>query len=142
MDFPGFATGALDRLNDLFVPSANSNYSIYQIDYTIVAYGVYAASATGGNDGARHFPSGIAAIYNAPMYANLGNQYPLEYASTILAIIALFVTTPVVYFYKHGPEIRMRSKFASEIAKAREEGRGGRPKNKDETPALPGHEQV
>ncbi|KAK6078487.1 major facilitator superfamily transporter [Seiridium cupressi] len=120
-----------------------ANYSIYQssIDYTVAAYGVYAASATGGNDFARDFLSGIAAIYSGPMYENIGER-PLEYASTILAIIALFVTVPVFYFYKHGPEIRMRSKFASEIAKAREQGRGGRPKNEGEKAALPGHEQA
>ncbi|KAI1862200.1 uncharacterized protein JN550_010356 [Neoarthrinium moseri] len=121
-----------------------ANYSIYQssIDYTVAAYGVYAASATGGNDFARDFLSGIAAIYSGPMYENIGRDYPLEYASTILAIIAVFVTAPVFFFYKHGPEIRMRSKFASEIAKARSEGRGGRPKNEGEKPDLPGHEQV
>lgn len=108
-----------------------ANYSIYQssIDYTVAAYGVYAASATGGNDFARDFLSGIAALYSTPMYSNIGKQYPLEWASTILAIIALFVTTPVFYFYKHGEEIRKRSKFAAQIAKERErekeEGRGG-----------------
>ncbi|KAK9770453.1 putative Major facilitator superfamily domain-containing protein [Seiridium cardinale] len=120
-----------------------ANYSIYQssIDYTVAAYGVYAASATGGNDFARDFLSGIAAIYSGPMYENIGER-PLEYASTILAIIALFVTAPVFYFYKHGPEIRMRSKFASEIAKAREQGRGERPKNEGEKAALPGQEQA
>jgi len=108
----------------------------------VAAYGIYAASATGGNDFARDFLSGIAAIYSGPMYANIGNQYPLEYASTILAVIALFVTAPVFYFYKHGPEIRKRSKFASEIAKARKEGRGGRPKNGGGDSALPEHEKV
>ena len=121
-----------------------ANYAIYQssIDYTVAAYGVYAASATGGNDFARDFLSGIAALYSTPMYSNIGKKYPLEWASTILAIIALLVTTPVFYFYKHGAEIRKRSKFASEIAKAREEGREGRPRNKGEEPALPGHEQA
>ena len=43
-------------------------YSIYQssIDYTVAAYGPYAASATGGNDFARDFLSGIATLYSTP----------------------------------------------------------------------------
>ena len=77
------------------------------------------------------------------MYSNIGKKYPLEYASTILAIFAVFVTTPIYYFYRDGPEIRKRSKFAAEIAEAREkEGRGGRPKAAGEKPTLPGHEKV
>ncbi|TPX17824.1 uncharacterized protein E0L32_002925 [Thyridium curvatum] len=120
-----------------------ANYSIYQssIDYTVAAYGIYAASATGGNDFARDFLSGIAAIYSTPMYENIGKEHPLEWASTILAIIAVLVTTPVFYFYKHGPEIRKRSKFAAEIEKARKEGRQGRPKNAGEKPNIPGHNE-
>lgn len=120
-----------------------ANYSIYQssIDYTVAAYGIYAASATGGNDFARDFLSGIAAIYSTPMYENIGKEHPLEWASTILAVIAVLVTTPVFYFYKHGPEIRKRSKFAAEIEKARKEGRQGRPKNAGEKPNIPGHNE-
>lgn len=121
-----------------------ANYSIYQssIDYTVAAYGVYAASATGGNDFARDFLSGIAALYSTPMYANIGKKYPLEWASTILGILAIFVTTPIFYFYKNGPAIRMKSKFAKEIAEAREESRGGRPATAGEEPTMPGHEKA
>lgn len=36
------------------------------IDYMIAAYGPYAASATGGNDLARDFLAGIAALYSTP----------------------------------------------------------------------------
>jgi hypothetical protein len=36
------------------------------IDYMIAAYGPYAASATGGNDLARDFLAGIAALYAHP----------------------------------------------------------------------------
>ena len=43
-------------------------YAIYQssIDYMTAAYGPYAASATGGNDLARDFLAGIAAMYSTP----------------------------------------------------------------------------
>lgn len=123
-----------------------ANYSIYQssIDYTVAAYGVYAASATGGNDFARDFLSGLATLYSTPMYENIGKKYPMEWASTILAIIAIFVTTPIFYFYKHGPEIRKRSKFAKQIAEEREreqEGRSG-VSTAGEEPTLPGHDKA
>jgi hypothetical protein len=47
---------------------AIANYAIYQssIDYQTAAYGPYAASATGGNDLARDFLAGIAALYSTP----------------------------------------------------------------------------
>lgn len=45
-----------------------ANYAVYKssIDYMIAAYGPYAASATGGNDLARDFLAGIAALYAHP----------------------------------------------------------------------------
>jgi hypothetical protein len=55
-----------------------------------------------------------------PVYSNIGKKYPEEWASTILGILALVVTAPVYYFYKKGPEIRMKSKFAQQVAKDRE----------------------
>jgi hypothetical protein len=50
-------------------------YAIYQssIDYMTAAYGPYAASATGGNDLARDFLAGIAALYSTP--SKIGNLY-------------------------------------------------------------------
>ncbi|KAI9835766.1 MAG: hypothetical protein M1819_001945 [Sarea resinae] len=98
-----------------------ANYSIYQssIDYMIAAYGPYAASATGGNDLARDFLSGIAALYSTPMYSNIGKSHPLEWASTILACISFMVTIPIYIFYRNGPTIRAKSRFAQTIAKSR-----------------------
>jgi hypothetical protein len=48
-------------------------YAIYQssIDYQTAAYGPYAASATGGNDLARDFMAGVAAMYSTPLYKNI-----------------------------------------------------------------------
>lgn len=54
------------------------------------------------------------------VYSNIGKKYPEEWASTILGILAIFITAPVYYFYKKGPQIRMRSKFAQQVAKDRE----------------------
>lgn len=94
-----------------------SKYSIYQssIDYTVAAYGAYAASATAGNDFARDFLAGIAAMYSTPMFENIGDTHSYEYASTILACVSILVTVPIYYFYRHGPAIRERSPFAKEM---------------------------
>jgi hypothetical protein len=83
------------------------------------AYGPYAASATGGNDLARDFLAGIAALYSTPMYTNIPGR-PLEYASTILACLAVCVTAPIYIFYKNGPQIRERSKFAQTLDTSRQ----------------------
>lgn len=93
-----------------------ANYAIYQssIDYMTAAYGPYAASATGGNDLARDFLAGIAALYSTPMYTNIPGR-PLEYASTILACIAVVVTLPIYLFYRKGPQIRAKSPFAQSV---------------------------
>lgn len=93
-----------------------ANYAIYQssIDYMTAAYGPYAASATGGNDLARDFLAGIAALYSGPMYENIPGR-PLEYPTTILACISVVVTIPIYIFYRKGPQIREKSKFAQSL---------------------------
>jgi hypothetical protein len=75
-------------------------YAIYQssIDYQTAAYGPYAASATGGNDLARDFMAGVAAMYSTPLYKNIPGK-PLPYVSTILACLAFLVTIPIYVVY-------------------------------------------
>ncbi|WVO13638.1 hypothetical protein L204_101259 [Cryptococcus depauperatus] len=98
-----------------------ANYAIYMstIDYMIAAYGPYSASATGGNGLARDFLAGIAAMYSTPFFNNVGGssyRLHLEWPSTILAIIAGFVTVPIYIFYYYGSWFRERSKFAMSLA--------------------------
>jgi len=97
-----------------------ANYAIYQssIDYMTAAYGPYAASATGGNDLARDFLAGVAAMYSGPMYENIPGR-PLEYPTTILACISVAVTIPIYVFYRKGPDIRAKSKFAQSLDSSR-----------------------
>ncbi|KAJ5621112.1 hypothetical protein N7510_005096 [Penicillium lagena] len=106
---------------------AVANYGIYMatIDYMVAAYGPYSASATGGNGFARDFLAGIAAMYATPMYSNIGGKFHLQWASTILGCIAIFVTIPIYVFYWKGPQIREASKFAQTLAadRARNAGR-------------------
>ncbi|KAM9929292.1 hypothetical protein OXX59_001290 [Metschnikowia pulcherrima] len=97
---------------------AIANYSIYMstIDYMVAAYGPYSASATGGNGFARDFLAGIAALFAAPMYENIGHKYHLQWASTLLGCIAILVMIPIYVFYWKGPQIRAKSKFAQVLA--------------------------
>ena len=109
----------------------------------IAAYGPYAASATGGNDLARDFLAGIAAMYSTPcmhfphciletsnllltkyfcpsVYENVGKKYMLEYPTTILACLSILVILPVYIFYWKGQWFRDRSKFAKELGQNRQ----------------------
>lgn len=108
---------------------AIANYAIYMstIDYMVAAYGVYSASATGGNALARDFLAGIAALYGTPMFENIGPpDRHTEYAATVLACLGVVVVIPIYIFYWKGPEIRKRSKFAQELAADRKVNEGRR----------------
>ncbi|KAI9846800.1 MAG: hypothetical protein M1837_003649 [Sclerophora amabilis] len=112
---------------------AIANYCIYMatVDYMIASYGPYSASATGGNALARDVLAGIAAMYAIPMYENIPGPLHLEWASTILACIAILVTIPIYIFYWKGPVIRERSKFAQTLASDRKAKGGRRVVNSD-----------
>ncbi|KAJ5578681.1 sugar transporter [Penicillium hispanicum] len=105
-----------------------ANYAIYlsSVDYMIAAYGVYSASACGGNAFARDLLAGIAAMYATPMYTNIGNKWHVEYASTVLACLSCIVVLPIYIFYWKGPQIRESSKFAQSLAADRKENKGRR----------------
>jgi len=100
-----------------------ANYAVYKssIDYMIAAYGPYAASATGGNDLARDFLAGIAGLYAHPFYENVGGEkWHLIYPTVILACLAVPIIVPIYVFYWKGPKLRLKSKFAMELEKARQ----------------------
>ncbi|KAH7138366.1 multidrug transporter [Dendryphion nanum] len=92
-----------------------ANYSIYYatIDYMVASYGVYSASATGGNGFCRDFLAGVCALYTGPMYHNLG----IQNSTLLLFGIAAVFCIPVFIFYWKGPQIRKRSKFAEQLAR-------------------------
>ena len=91
-----------------------ANYAIYMatIDYTLRAYGVYAASATGGNGWARDFLAGILTPYAVPMFERAG-KFPMM---MILFGLALVLTASVYLVYFQGPWLRHKSKFAQTLA--------------------------
>jgi MFS family permease len=107
-----------------------ANYTIYfsSVDYMVASYGVYSASATGGNAWARDFFAGISAMYAAPLYHNIGN-FPnpaVNNASTILGALSCLIVIPIYVFYWWGPQIRDRSKFAKSLSAKREQTHGRR----------------
>ncbi|KAJ5114509.1 MFS multidrug transporter [Penicillium alfredii] len=105
-----------------------ANYAIYlsSVDYMIASYGVYSASACGGNAFARDFLAGISAMYATPMYSNIGQKWHVEYASTVLACLSCLVVLPIYVFYWKGPQVRERSKFAQSLAVDRKANQGRR----------------
>ncbi|RJE23784.1 multidrug transporter [Aspergillus sclerotialis] len=105
-----------------------ANYAIYlsTVDYMVAAYGVYSASATGGNAFARDLLAGVSAMYATPMYNNIGDKWHVEYATTVLACLSCLVVTPIYIFYWKGPWVREKSKFAQSLAADRKENEGRR----------------
>lgn len=103
-----------------------ANFGIYfaTIDYMVASYGEYSASATGGNGFARDFLAGMCALYTKHMYKKLGNRN----SQLVLFGLALAFCVPVYVFYKRGPQIRERSKFA----KALEDRKDGKVGDKNE----------
>lgn len=86
---------------------------------------------------ARDFLAGIAALYSAPFYRNVGGtgyRLHLEWPTTILAILALIVTIPIYVFYWKGQWFRERSKFAQTLAGERDENDGDSRVVKTENP--------
>lgn len=118
-----------------------ANYTIYfsSVDYMVASYGVYSASACGGNAWARDFFAGISAMYASPLYHNLGKspKPAVNYGSTLLASVSCVVVLPIYVFYWYGPQIRDRSAFAKSLAQDREKTGGRRVSKANE---LEGHE--
>lgn len=83
-------------------------------DYTIASYSIYSSSAVGAQSLLREILSGSVTLFSHQMYVNLGYQW----ASTVLAFIAvvLAIVPPILYVY--GPKIRAASAFALEIQQA------------------------
>ena len=102
-----------------------ANYAIYfaTVDYMVEAYGVYSASATGGNAFARDLLAGISAMFSVPMYEKISNSNSYAKASTLLGGVAVLVVVPIYVFYWKGETIRMNSRFSLEIIKHRQEMR-------------------
>jgi hypothetical protein len=97
------------------------NYLIYMttIDYMVAAYGPFSSSATGGRGFARDILCGVAALYSAPFYENLGGKgyrLHLEWPSFILGILGGVLMIPVYVFYNYGSWFREKSPSCQALA--------------------------
>ncbi|ORY78516.1 MFS multidrug transporter [Protomyces lactucae-debilis] len=113
---PAYVPWIVPAIAAVLIGVANSAIYMATIDYLVVLYGSYSASATGGNALARDVLAGVAAFYSAPFFAYF-ERNTLEYPTTILACIAVVLVIPVYVFYFNGEYFCRHSKFAQQLAK-------------------------
>jgi len=80
------------------------------MNYLIDAYTIYAASVLAANSVLRSLFGAAFPLFTTYMYNNLG----IHWASSIPAFLALACVPFPFLFYKYGPAIRRRCKFAAE----------------------------
>ncbi|KAK9251603.1 major facilitator superfamily domain-containing protein [Lipomyces tetrasporus] len=76
--------------------------------YLVEAYRPYSASALAANGFLRSSFAAVFPLFSVPMYNNLGYTW----ASALLAFLCLACTPFPFLFYKFGPYLRKRSRFA------------------------------
>lgn len=80
------------------------------MNYLIDSYTIYAASVLAANSVLRSLFGAAFPLFTSQMYANLGTQW----ASSVPAFLALACVPFPFLFYKYGPAIRKKCKFAAE----------------------------
>ncbi|KAG6910333.1 hypothetical protein DXG01_011401 [Tephrocybe rancida] len=78
------------------------------LSYLVDTYLMYSASAFAANTMIRSATAAAFPLFTTQMFRNLG----INWASTLLALIGLVLAPSPFFFYKYGPKLRMRSKFA------------------------------
>lgn len=82
------------------------------INYLIDSYTIYAASVLAANAVLRSLFGAAFPLFTTQMYANLG----IHWASSVPGFLALACVPFPFLFYKYGPAIREKCKFAAESA--------------------------
>ncbi|KAH8880833.1 MFS general substrate transporter [Thozetella sp. PMI_491] len=82
------------------------------MNYLIDSYTIFAASVLAANSVLRSIFGAVFPLFTSYMYADLG----IHWASSIPAFLALACVPFPFLFYKYGPGIRSRCKFAAESA--------------------------
>lgn len=80
------------------------------MNYLIDAYVIYAASVLAANSVLRSLFGAAFPLFTTYMFDNLG----IHWASTIPAFLALACVPFPFLFYRYGPEIRKRCRYAAE----------------------------
>ena len=113
------------------------------MNYLIDSYTIYAASVLAANSVLRSLFGAVFPLFTTYMYQNLG----IHWASTIPAFLALMCVPFPFLFYRYGPAIRKRCKFAreaeeamAEMSASRQQGTSGEKetKEKEMQPEMPG----
>lgn len=106
------------------------------MNYLIDAYTVYAASVLAANSVLRSLLGAAFPLFTIQMYDNLG----IHLATTVPAILAVVCVPFPFLFYRYGPAIRRRCKFAKEgeeelekIRASEQEGPSQQPHQVDDT---------
>ena len=97
------------------------------MNYLIDSYTIYAASVLAANSVLRSTFGAIFPLFTTYMYDNLG----IHWASTIPAFLALACVPFPFLFYKYGPVIRKKCKFAREAAEVMAKIKQRQPQNED-----------
>lgn len=82
------------------------------MNYLIDSYTIFAASVLAANSVLRSLFGAAFPLFTSHMYNNLG----IHWASTIPSFLALACVPFPILFYKYGPAIRARCKYAAESA--------------------------
>lgn len=77
------------------------------------AYLIYAASVLAANSVLRSLFGAAFPLFTTQMYESLG----INWASTLVAFLALACAPLPFLFFRYGEKIRLRSKYAKEAAK-------------------------
>ncbi|ESK97755.1 mfs multidrug [Moniliophthora roreri MCA 2997] len=78
------------------------------LSYVVDTYLMYSASAFAANTVVRSLVAAAFPLFTVQMYEGMG----INWASTLVALIALTLSPSPFLFYKYGPRIRARSEFA------------------------------
>lgn len=97
------------------------------MNYLIDAYTIFAASVLAANAVLRSLFGAIFPLFTSYMYDGLG----IHWASSVPAFLALACVPFPFLFYKYGPAIRTRCKYAAEADKFLKEMRGQTNKEKE-----------
>ncbi|KAG5351224.1 hypothetical protein C0989_007375 [Termitomyces sp. Mn162] len=78
------------------------------LSYLVDTYLMYSASAFAANTVVRSAVAAAFPLFTTQMFRNLG----VNWASTLLGLFGLLLAPSPFLFYRYGPQIRLRSKFA------------------------------
>ncbi|KIK59308.1 hypothetical protein GYMLUDRAFT_44678 [Collybiopsis luxurians FD-317 M1] len=99
---------AVPAISTIFIGFGIGAIFIGFLSYLVDTYLMYAASAFAANTIVRSLVAAAFPLFTVQMFEKLG----INWASTLLGLVALVLCPMPFLFYKYGPRIRASSKFA------------------------------